>query len=42
MYLPLPDFDEKASASDIKRYLVKLTEAIETKLRKMEENNNGD
>ncbi len=42
MYLPIPDFKEDASPAEIKRYLVKFSEAVEEKLRKLEEKSNAD
>ena len=42
MYLPRPAFNADAKPLEIKRYMVTLVEAIEAKLNRLEENNNGE
>lgn len=37
MYLPIPDFKEDASPAEIKRYLVKFSEAVEKRIRALED-----
>ena len=42
MYLPRPNFDNNASAAEIKRYLVMFAEELEKELERLEAKANGE
>ena len=42
MYLPRPNFNDNASAAEVKRYLVMLVEEIERELERLEDKSNGE
>lgn len=42
MYLPRPNFNDNASAAEVKRYLVMLVEEIERELERLEAKSNGE